>query len=218
MSPRHAGTKRSPWRPLAAAAVGASVLLIGGQGVWATLNASATNTTPQSVNSGNLTLGMAGTGAGLTTAITAMAPGDTVNRHVVLTNGGSLATSGMTLGVVPNPTSSTLLADNGATRGLQIAVNTCSVAWNATAGTCSGTRGTALGARALSALVTAPAVLSNVATAVGGQTYLQISLVLPDQDEISTNGAGPAGTVQNQTLALTYAFTATQRAATITNS
>lgn len=218
MNPRHAAraTKRSPWLPLCAAAIGAAALAIGANGVWATLNASATTTAPQSVSSGNLTLGLTGTGAGLTAAITNVAPGDTVNRHVVLTNGGSLATSGMTLAIASNPTSSSLLAENG--KGLQVTVNACSVAWNPTAGTCSGTRTTALSARALGTLVATPAPLNNIATAIGGQSFLQISLVLPDQDEISTNGAGPAGTVQNQNLSVIYTFTATQRAATITNS
>lgn len=214
MSPRHAGrSKRSPWRPLAAAAVGASVLLIAGNGVWATLNASATGTT--SVNSGTLTLGLAGTGVGLTAAISNMAPGDTVNRHIALTNGGSLATSGMTLGLATNNPSSGLVSE---IKGLQITVNACSVAWTATAGTCSGTRTTALSARSVNSLLTAPATLANAATGVGDKTYLQISLRLPDHDDISVNGVSPPGSIQGQTVSLTYTFTATQRAGTTTNS
>ncbi|MGQ0843969.1 MAG: TasA family protein [Sporichthyaceae bacterium] len=213
-----AARRRSPWGPLAFAAAGAAVLILSGQGVWATLNATATTSTPQTVTSGSLTLTMAPTGVGLTQSISGLAPGDVVNRHVVLTNGGNLTLSGTTFGVTASVPGSTLVTDTATTKALKITVNRCTVAWTATTGVCGGTSTVAVTQRALSVLAANPVTLANAPTAVGDKTYLQISLQLPEQDEVSTNGVGPATTVQNQTVSLTYTFTAGQRAATTTNS
>jgi hypothetical protein len=195
------------------------VLAIGGQGVWASLNAQATNTTPQSVASGSLKLTMAATGVGIEQQVTAIAPGDTVNRHLVLTNTGTLPGGDLTLAVAA-PAGSPLVTDAGTTKGLRVTVNACTVAWAPGTGVCSGTRTTAMTQRALSALVDAPATLTlpASATAVGGQSFLQVSLFLPDQDEVTTNGTTVAGSVQARSVGLTYTFATTQRAATTTNS
>src|SRR4051794_3124134 len=139
--------------------MGAAVLTIGGHGVWASLNAKATNTTPQTVASGTLKLTMAATGVGIEQQVSAIAPGDTVNRHLVLTNEGTLPASGLTLGVAA-PAGSPLVTDSGTVKGLRIAVNACTVAWTPTTGACSGTKTTALAQTALSSLVAAPAALT----------------------------------------------------------
>jgi hypothetical protein len=212
---RHADARRSPWRPLAVAAVGAGVLAIAGQGVWAGLYASATSA--QSVSSGNLTLTMAATGVGLSQPVSALAPGDTVNRHVVLTNGGTVA-GGDVVFSVGGAAGSPLVTDAGTTKGLRIAVNACSVAWNPTAGTCAGTPSVAMSTRALSTLLTTPVTLANVTGTAGAANHLQVSLTLPEQDEVTTNGSAPASSVQASTVALTYTFTAAQRAPRTTNS
>ena len=79
--------RKRAWRPLAAAAAAGSVLVITGFGVWASLNATATGVT--SVNSGTLKLVMADNGVGFTQNLSNMAPGDSVNRFVSLTNTGT---------------------------------------------------------------------------------------------------------------------------------
>jgi len=68
-------------------AVGGLILTAGG--VYAGLNAVATNTTPQTVTSGTLKLTMANDGVGFSQNISDVAPGDVVNRFVDLTNGGT---------------------------------------------------------------------------------------------------------------------------------
>jgi hypothetical protein len=202
---------RSPWKPLAGAAIGVSVLAIAGQGVFAGLTASATNTTPQAVGTGGLTLTMTNTGVGLSQAVADLAPGDTVNRHVVLTNGGTIAAGDITFAVAG--ATGTLGADTTTTKGLRIRVSSCSVAWTASTGACSGTSAVVLASRTVAGLDT-PVSLGLS----GSPVYLQVSLNLPEQDETTTNGAAPATTIQNRNASLTYTFTTVQRAARTTNS
>ena len=76
---RHAdadGRRRTAWRPLAVAVTGGALLMTAGFGVWASLDATAFNTTPQDVSSGTLSLSLDDNGAGFTSAITNIAPGD----------------------------------------------------------------------------------------------------------------------------------------------
>lgn len=212
---RHASPRRSPWRPLAVAAVGASVLAVAGQGVFAGLTASAVNTTPQAVGTGSLALTMAANGAGFAQDISGMAPGDVVNRHVTLTNGGTVGGGALSFGLAAS--AGNVLTDT--TKGLQIKVTSCPSAWVATAGTCQGsTTGgtTVLSPRAIGTLVGGTAPLTGLTGT--GTNHLQVSLSLPEQDEVTTNGSVPAGGIQNRSVALTYTFTAAQRTPTTTNS
>jgi hypothetical protein len=191
------------------------VLAVAGQGVFAGLTASAVNTTPMSVGSGGLSLTMTANGAGFAQAVTGLAPGDLVNRHVSLTNGGTVGGSALSFGVAAS--ASNLLTD--ATTGLQIKVSSCPVAWAATAGTCQGSTSggtTVLSTRPVSTLLGGTTTLTGLTGT--GTNHLQVSLSLPDQDEVTTNGTAPAGSIQDRTVGLTYTFTAAQRAATVTNS
>ena len=79
---------------VSAATLGGAALV--SSSVFASLTATAFNTSPQSVSTGTLKLsqapsGVAGLTGGFLTAIAAMAPGDTVNRFVDVTNAGTLA-------------------------------------------------------------------------------------------------------------------------------
>ena len=84
---------------LGVAAIGGVSLV--SSNVFASLNATAFNTTAQNISVGTLKLTQANAtspaSGGITTAIGPIQPGDTVNRYVDLTNGGSLAASAMTL-------------------------------------------------------------------------------------------------------------------------
>lgn len=64
-------------------------LLLTGVGVYAALQATASNATPEAINSATLKLTLAG--AGFTTAVGNLVPGDVTNRYVDLTNGGTSA-------------------------------------------------------------------------------------------------------------------------------
>ena len=200
---------------VASASVGGAALV--SSSVFASLTATASNTSAGSVTTGTLSLTQAasavsGITGGFTTAITAMAPGDVVNRYVILTNGGTLDAASMTLGLAASP--STALTTNG-TAGLQITVNKCTVAW--TAGACSGTSTVALATTSALTLATPQAFTPSALTS-GAVSNLQIVISLPSGSEVTANCVLPGGTVQGLTTALTWTFTETQRTATTTNS
>jgi spore coat-associated protein N len=203
-------------RLLAACAVAAAGLAITGGGVYAALNATASNTTAQSATSGTLSLTMANNGTGFGQAISNLAPGDVVNRYVNLTQGAILDGKDITLAVADaTPT----ILTTSATKGLHATVTQCSGAWTpgTGAGTCSGTTTVLLSSTALSAL-TGPVAVKTGTNAAGTVLNLQIALTLPDQAETTANGVVPAGTIQGLASALTWTFGETQRTAATTGS
>ena len=203
---------------VAAAALGGTALI--SSSVFAALTASSNNTTGGSVTTGTLILtqassGVSGITGGFTTAITAMAPGDVINRYVDLTSSGTLNSASMTLGASGSP--STALTTNG-TAGLQVTIKECSVAWTNT-GTCSGVQTTDLASASVLSLVTpASLTLQSNSLLSGAVIHLQIGIALPAGSEVTVNGTLPVGTVQGLTTAITWTFTETQRIATTTNS
>lgn len=208
--------KRPVWKPLAAAGIGGAVLVATGFGVFAQLQAEATGT--QAVNSGTLLLRLANNGVGFSTTIEKLAPLDTVNRHVTLTNTGTLA--GRNLRVQIAAAQPNLLVDKA--RGLTASISTCPVAWTATAGTCQGGAGSEVIKAPVADIITAAQSISTADIAAEtGQVHLQIKLTLQDNTELSSNGVLPTpagGTIQGLTNALTFTFTEDQRAATTTTS
>lgn len=207
------------WRTIAVAGTGAAVLAVSGFGVSAALNASASNTTAETVTSGTLSLGLANSGDGFGQSVTGMIPGDVVNRYVDLTNNGDTAANGMTLAVAATGTGS-LITDGTSpvtTKALRVTVSSCATAWNTSTGACSGGATTLLSATPLSTMASAQSLISG-AIAVNEVRHLQVALTLPDQNETTVNGVVPANTVQGGSVALTYTFTEAQRAASTTNS
>jgi hypothetical protein len=201
---------------MAAAALGGTALI--SSSVFASLTASAANVSGGSVNSGTLKLtqapsGVAGITGGFSTAITNVAPGDTVNRYIELTNGGTLDGAGLTLATTATPGNA--LTTDG-TNGLQVTVKECSVAWT-NAGVCSGTTTTALASTSLLAMGVAKTL--SVSTLLSTATnHLQLVISLPAGSENTVNGALPVGTVQGLTTAVTWNFLETLRTNTTTNS
>jgi spore coat-associated protein N len=201
----------------ATAAIGGTAL--ASSSVFASLNAEGHNVAAHSVSTGTLKLTHAASGqAGLTgvfsTAITGMAPGDTVNRYIDVTQGGTLDGAALTLKVA-DAAATTLTTD--ATNGLQITVSQCSVAFTATTGACTGTTTTALATISANGLLSAQS-LSGISTTAGAVAHLKIALALPAGSELTSNGVLPVGTVQGVTSTLTWTFFETQRTATNTNS
>ncbi|TRZ55146.1 MAG: hypothetical protein D4S00_07525 [Streptomycetaceae bacterium] len=150
---------------------------------------------------------------GFATAISAVAPGDTVNRYVDLTNSGTLDGSTMTLRLTPDAVNA--LTSDG-TNGLQITIVQCSVAYT-NAGACSGSE-TAVVTSTATALVASHIPISLASFLSGAISHLKISITLPAGTEVVENGVLPAGTVQGLTAALTWTFTEALRANTTTNS
>jgi hypothetical protein len=189
-------------RTVAIGAVGfAGGAVLAGTVAYAVLSAVANNPTPQSVNSGVLSLSLTDSGAGFTSAVAGLAPGDVVNRYVNLTNNGSIDGSALTLGITAGTTNA-LVSD--LTNGLQLVITDCpGGTWNTTTGVCSTGAGSVLlastGVQSLVSAGTPSAIASSVTETV-------------------TNGVLPGSSIQNLTTALTYTFREGQRAATTTNS
>src|SRR5688572_8079461 len=98
-TPETRSASRPNRRLLAAFAIGAAGLAITGSGVYAALNATASNTTAQNATSGVLSLTMANNGVGFSQEVSDLAPGDRVNRYVNLIQGADLDGKDLTLKV-----------------------------------------------------------------------------------------------------------------------
>lgn len=210
--------RKSVAPPLAVAIAASSVLVLTGAGALGALNAEVSNPSAQESSAGTLVLALADNGQGFTDNVSDLAPGDIVNRYVVLSNSGTLAGESLTLEV--SATGDASLIDDGTagvtTEAITLLISSCSVAWDPTDGTCAGTTdvlntaatlGDFSSAISLGAGTFAPATTKN----------LQISLTLPDQDETTINGVFPDDTVQGKSVDVTYTFGVLQRTATTTN-
>ncbi len=209
------GTLTTKIAIVAAASIGGASLV--SSSVFAALTASATNTTATAVSTGYMSLTQAPGGAsgGFTTAITAMAPLDSVVRLVTLTNASTLNAASMTVAVTD--ATPTVLTTNGTT-GLQTTIQQCSVAYTAVTYACSGTETTVRAASSILSLATPQALtLIPASLLASGVTYLKVTISLPDSTDNTLNGVIPAG-IQNKSAALTWTIAATQRTATTTNS
>lgn len=180
---------------------------VAGLGTFGTF--TSTTSASESVASGTvaIALGTAGSATNrLTVGASGLVPGDTLERAVKLSNTGTQALAGITL--TSSATTSSLL-DTDITNGLQMVVQSCSVAWTeggtapAYTYTCSGTT--------TSVLTTRPVIQSNVtmpglnSIASGGSDFLLFSLTFPT---VAPN------TLQSQSSVLQFSFDGTQRAAT----
>lgn len=191
-----------------------AVLLAGagalaGHGAFATFTSAATGG-PQSITTGTVSIALGATGAStnrLDVNATGVAPGDTIERSVDLSNAGTLNLASITLGLSASPSS---LLDTNATYGLQTTVQSCSVAWTESSGppytyTCSGTEATVLASTPVATLESTAASLPGLnSLTAGGTDHLMVTLTLP-------SSAG--NSYQGLTSTLTYTFTGTQRAA-----
>jgi spore coat-associated protein N len=192
---------------LATVAVLGAAASIAGLGTYATW--TSTTSQNQSISSGTVTIALGATGAAtnrLNIGASALAPGDTIQRSVDLTNSGTIDLASVTL-TTTAPTSS--LLDTDAANGLQMVVDKCSQAWAeggtapAYTYTCGGTNSSVLASRAV---IGSNLSLSNLgATTPGATDHLRVTLTLP---------SGAPNTLQNQSSTISYAFTGTQRAAT----
>jgi hypothetical protein len=198
---------------------GIAGLTLVSSSVFAGLTANAFNASAHSVSTGTLKLtqapsGVAGLTGGFSTAITLMAPGDTVNRFVDFTQAGTLDGATPSLKVADGAT--TALTTDG-TNGLQVTVKSCTVAYTTVTGLCSGTETTALAVTPANTLLTAQSI-SNLSVTAASVSHLKFILSLPAGSEVVNNGTLPGGTVQGLTSTLTWTVSEALRTNTNTNS
>ena len=202
---RRTAARPTTHKLLATVAVLGAAASIAGLGTYATW--TSTTSENHTISSGTVTIALGATGAAtnrLNVGASALAPGDTVQRSVDLTNSGSIDLAGVTLTTSASPSS---LLDTDATNGLQMVIDKCSVAWTESGPpytyTCSGSTTSVLATRPV---IGATIALSNLGSLTSGATdRLRITLTFP-------SGAG--NTLQNQSSTITYAFTGTQRTGT----
>ncbi|HUH20326.1 MAG TPA: TasA family protein [Gaiellaceae bacterium] len=202
---RRTAARPTTHKLLATVAVLGAAASIAGLGTYATW--TSTTSENHTISSGTVTIALGATGAAtnrLNVGATALAPGDTVQRSVDLTNSGSIDLAGVTLTTTASPSS---LLDTDATNGLQMVVDKCSVAWTEAGPpytyTCGGSTSSVLASRAV---IGSNLSLSNLGvTAPGATDHLRVTLTLP---------SGADNSFQNKSSTITYAFTGTQRTAT----
>jgi spore coat-associated protein N len=178
-------------------------------GAFATFTSSATGG-PQTVSTGTVTIALGATGAQtnrLNINASGVAPGDTIQRSVDLSNTGSINLASITLGITASPSSN---LDTDTTNGLHTTVQSCSVAWTeggvapAYTYTCSGSTTTVMSSASVATLESSasPVTPLNSLTAAGSD-HLLVTLTLPTTAPNS---------FQSLSSTLTYTFTGIQRA------
>lgn len=198
------GSRRMVRRLLLTAGLAGLVVSALGAAAYASFT-SSTNVS-QDVGSGTVTFAPIATSAAgqrLSIAATNIAPGDTIQRAVTLTNTGTIDMAAGSVALTSSATTSSLL-DTGA-NGLTIAIDKCSVPWTESAFpytyTCSGTTTTVLASRPV---VATSAALSNITTTVGAVNSLRVTLTLPTAAD---------NTYQGLSSTISYLFVGQQRAA-----
>jgi spore coat-associated protein N len=165
---------------------------------------TASTSVTQDVSSGTMTLTLGATGSvtnRMNIAASDIVPGDTIQRTLTITTGGTLSMSDIQL-TLTAPSSS--LLDTNATHGLQILIEKCSQQWTESGPpytySCGGSTGTLLASQSVTALKSAGAT-SLSGENVSGATYMRITLTFPGTADDSYQG---------QTTQLQYAWSGVQ--------
>jgi spore coat-associated protein N len=190
---------------LATIAVLGAAASIAGLATFATF--TSTTSASHTISSGTVTIALGATGAStnrLNIGASGIAPGDTIQRSVDLTNSGSLNLASVTLTTGASPSS---LLDTDTSNGLQMVIDKCSQAWTESGPpytyTCGGTTSSVLASQAV---IGTNLALSNLSSTTAGATdHLRVTLTLP---------AGAGNSLQNLSSTISYTFTGTQRTAT----
>lgn len=193
---------------LATLAILGAAASIAGLGTFATFSSTA-NVAQGSINTGSvaIALGAVGPANRLTIGASGVLPGDTMQRAVDLSNTGAAGTDNLASITLTTTASPSSLLDTDTTNGLQMAIDSCSVAWTEAGPpytyTCSGTTKSVL---ASTPVIGSNMTLSNLASLAPQTTdHLRVTLTLPST---------APNTMQGLSSAITYTFTGTQRAAT----
>jgi hypothetical protein len=171
---------------------------------------TATASYNQSVSSGTMSLVLANEDAATINynlAGSNLAPGDTMQRGLKLTFGGTVSAKDLT---ITASDASTTALDDGTANGLTIEIDACSQAWSETVNggiptyACGGSQTTVLTSRAVSALITTPATVSSNLN-LGGANHLMVLWTLP---------AAAGNSFQGLTDTISISLQANQRTAT----
>jgi hypothetical protein len=187
-----------------------SLIAVGVLSFNAYANFSATASYNQTIGSGTMTLALANESSATIAynlAGSAIAPGDTMQRALLLTVGGTVATS--SISVTAAATTSSLL-DSSAS-GLTFKVDACDQLWDETVSggiptyACAGTTTAVIASETVLALVTSGNANLTTGLNLSGANHLKVTWTLP----------GAAGnTFQNLSSVVALTFTTNQRAAT----
>ncbi|GAB3349073.1 hypothetical protein [Modestobacter lapidis] len=174
----------------------AAAAAVAGLGVFGSFTDS---TTPAVVSVDNgvvsVDLAAAGGGASVPLEFGSVLPGSSLTQPVDLVNDGTSALSSVSLATTATKSS---LLDTDATNGLQMSVESCSVAWTASA-TCDGDVRTVL---ASGPVVRTAALVAPRSLAADATDHLAVTVTLP-------SSAGDAFRAQASNLQMV--FTAVQR-------
>jgi hypothetical protein len=176
-------------------AIAATAAAVAGLGTFGSFTDSA-SPTPVTVQNGTVSIDLtAGDGSASVPLSFAVSPGASATKDINLVNDGSVALKSVSLATVATVSS---ILDSDPTNGLQMSVQSCSVAWAAD-GTCSGAQRTVLA----SGQAVQTATLANpFGLTAGAIDHLAVTLGLP-----TTAG----DQFKSQTSSLSLTFTATQR-------
>jgi spore coat-associated protein N len=198
--------KSTSGKILASVALVGTAAAVAGMGTYGAFTDSTT-TADQQVTAGTVVIELGGTVNTLSTPITGLLPGDSVERYATLSNTGSSDFGNVTLTtkLAAGATANALTTD--VTNGLRLTVETCSTAWTvrpSEVDTCTGSK-TVL---ADSAILAADArVLTNLASvAAQASDHLKITTSLPSSAD---------NTFQGLTSTVDFTFNASQRAGTV---
>lgn len=192
----------------------ASLALVGtaagvaGLGTYGAFTSSTSASNAVASGTVAIALGAPGTTNRLSVAASGLVPGDTVQRVATLSNAsGNQPLAAITLTTAATAPGSKL--DTDTTMGLQVAVDSCSVAWTeagtapAYTYTCGGTTTSVLASRPV---IGANVALANLTSVTAGHTdNLRVTMTLPSTAD---------NTLQNQSSTIAFNFTGTQRTAT----
>jgi hypothetical protein len=169
---------------------------VAGMGTFGTFTDSSTpvNTT---ITTGTVDIDVTGPGVTVPVTTAGFVPGDSVTQAVNLINKGTAPLGSVSLSTTA-AAPSVLTTD--LTKGLQLAIKSCSVAW--TGSTCSAGEQLLGSGPAISNFTLANAASLNA----GGTDYLAFTISLP---------AGADNTFQGKSAALSLTFTGTQRTGTV---
>ncbi|MDP8970910.1 MAG: CalY family protein [Actinomycetota bacterium] len=192
---------------LSIAAVGAAAS-IAGLATFATFTGSTSASQTVSTGTVMIALGTAG-GADnrLTIGASDLAPGDTMQRHVKLSNTGSLNLASITLTTAATTTS---VLDTDGTKGLQMVIEKCAAGWVESLSTpytytCADVGGPTTVLASQRVIGSGLSLSGLSSTTAGSNDSLRVTLTLPTTAD---------DTFQGKTSTIQYTFTGTQRAAT----
>lgn len=183
------------FRIAASIAIAATAAAVAGLGTFGSFTDTA-SPTPVTVQDGTVSIDLtAGDGSAAVPLSFAVSPGSSTTKNINLVNDGGVGLKSVSLATVATVSS---ILDSDPTNGVQMSVQSCSVAWAAD-GTCAGVQ------RAV--LASGPAVRTTTLANPFGLTagsidHLAVTVGLP-------SSAGDAFKSQSSSLSLT--FTATQR-------